>query len=187
MARSKLRTTESFGGPFRPHKGCRPAWRSIAINCQKCFAIEAPTRPTPPLRLSHFRPGGTCQTRAQGKAHSPICFLFLLRPHPHIRTGYPHLWGRKAASGLPRRKRASFARHWQQSRVSIQFTQSFRVNLRKGSLGTPNLHPALTSLSGSLYYASGSSGISPPSFLSTETHEFHGNKPLYAIVRRTGC
>lgn len=64
-------------------------------------------------------------------------------------------------------------------------TVIYKVILRRGEPGCCNLHPALTSLSGSLDYASGSSEMSPRSFLSTTAHKFHGNKSSYTIVRRT--
>lgn len=99
----------------------------LPLNCQKCFALEAPTRLILALGLLHFSSGGTCQTRAQGKATCQVASLSSSGPvliyaqdiHIHALYG-----GRKPASGLPRRKQAYFARHWKQSRVSIHFTQS---------------------------------------------------------------
>jgi hypothetical protein len=37
-------------------------------------------------------------------------------------------------------------RHWPQSRVSIQFTRSYKVTVRRGEPGCCNMHPALTHL-----------------------------------------
>jgi len=90
-----------------------------------------------------------------------------------------------SATGLPCKAAAVLRAPLATKRVSIQFTRSYKVLLRRGEPGCCNLHPAPTSLSGILDYASGSSGTSPRSFLSTTTHKFHGNKSSYTIVRRT--
>jgi hypothetical protein len=68
--------------------------------------------------------------------------------------------------------------------VPLFSSHSHIKSFYQGGAGCRNLHPAPTSVSGSLYYASGSSGMSPHSFLSTTTHKFHGNKSSYTIVRR---
>lgn len=76
------------------------------------------------------------------------------------------------------------ARFWQQSRISIELHTVIESHFTKGGPGCCNLHSTVPSPSGSPYYASGSSRMSPRSILSTTTHIFHGNMSPYAIVRR---
>src|SRR5258706_13433082 len=88
-----------------------------------------------------------------------------------------------SATGLPCKAAAVLRAPLATKRVSIQFTRSYKVLLRRGEPGGGNLHPAPTSLYGILDYAHESSGTYPRSVLSTTTHKFHVNKSSYTTIR----